>query len=365
MNNTELTDIINRISPPDAEVINKAIERQAALAKPPRSLGVLEDISIKLAGITGNVCNTLVRKRIIVLCADNGVTAEGISSAPVSVTAAQAVNMTLRHTGMSSMAAFFGDDVQVVDMGIATPYKCDKILNCRIMPGTNNIANGPAMSREDAIKAVLTGISLAQRASEESIDIIGVGEMGIGNTTTSTAVLCALTGMSVQDATGVGGGLTKDAFEHKKEIIAKALAVNSPDSSDVIDVISKVGGLDIAAMCGVFLGAALYRIPVLIDGFISIVAALCAYRLAPLSKEFMFASHASLEKGYALAAKELGLRPMFDLDMRLGEGSGCIPAFRIIDAACAEMNGTALFGDDSGINDGYLEEIRKEDGFSL
>ena len=359
-----LTDIINKITPPDEEAIRRASDRQAALAKPPRSLGTLEDISIKLAGITGQVCTSLPKKRIIVLCADNGVTEEGVSSAPVTVTAAQAMNMTHHLTGMSSMAAHFGDEVQVVDMGIATPYDNDRILNRRIMPGTNNIAKGPAMTQDDAVKAVLTGLDLVRMASEEGVNMLGVGEMGIGNTTTSAAVLCALTGLSAEEIAGVGGGLTKEAFQHKKEIIRQALDINQPDRMDVIDVIAKVGGLDIAAMCGVFLGASLYRKPAVIDGFISIVAALCAYRLAPLSKEFMFTSHASLEKGYSVAAHELGLKPLFDLEMRLGEGSGCVPAFRIIDAACAAMSGMALFGDDSGINDGYLTEIRKEEGFS-
>ena len=362
---TDLAELINQIQPLDHKAMDLAAERQAALAKPPRSLGTLEDISIRLAGITGRVCNELPKKRIIVLCADNGVVKEGVSSAPVSVTAAQAQNMTRCLTGMSSIADFFGDEVQVVDMGIATPYENDLILNRRVMQGTNDISEGPAMTREAAERAILTGIGLARQAADDKVDIIGVGEMGIGNTTTSSAVLCTLTDLSVETVTGKGGGLTDEAFKHKKEIITKAIEINKPYPGDVIDVISKVGGLDIAAMCGVFLGAAIYRKPVVIDGFISIVAALCAFRLAPLSAGFMFPSHSSLEVGYLHAAETLGLKPYFDLNMRLGEGSGCPLAFRIIDAACASMNGMALFGEESDIDDGYLAEIRKEEGFSL
>ena len=360
-----LTDYINRITPPDAKAMELAAARQASLAKPPGSLGFLEDISVKFAGITGKVTNTLDKTRVVVLCADNGVTEEGVSSTPVPVTAAQAVNMTKRCTGMSSIAGYFGDDVQVVDMGIVTPYDCPEILDRRVRCGTGNISKGPAMTRDEAVRAILTGIELAANASADGIKIIGSGEMGIGNTTTSAAVLSVLTGASVSEVTGKGAGLTPEAYENKKAVITKAIEINKPDPEDVIDVISKVGGLDMAAMCGLFLGGAVYHIPVVIDGLISAVSALSAYRLCPYVREYMFASHVSFEPGYNRVIDELGLKPVLDLDMRLGEGSGCPLAFRIIEGATAAMNGTALFGEESDIDDGYLEEIRKGDSFSV
>ncbi len=360
----ELKKLIDSVAPLDAGAMDKARARQAELAKPPGSLGRLEDISIRLAGITGRVCSRVDRRRIIVLCADNGVAAEGVASAPQSVTMAQAVNMTRRLTGMSTLAKHFGDDVQVVDMGIACPYTCPAILNRSLGKGTKNLYLEPAMTREQAVKAILTGASLAAQARDEGMQAVGVGEMGIGNTTTSAAVLAALTGLSVEKVTGRGGGITDESFKKKKHVIAAALEKHKPDPGDPVDVLSKVGGFDIAAMCGVFLGAAANRLPVVADGFISIVAALCAGRLCPGAAEYIFPSHASYEIGYTLAARELGLQPWLLLDMRLGEGSGCPLAFQVMDAACAVMNDMATFAEAS-INDDYLEEIRAGESFKV
>lgn len=354
-----LSDYINNISPLDASAMEMMKQRQQKLAKPPGSLGKLEDISIRLSGITGSVRNEIKKCRVIVCCADNGVTAEGVSSAPVSVTAAQAVNMTKHLTGMSSIAAFFGDEIEVVDVGIATPYDCDKIICQKVMNGTGNIAAEPAMTRSQAIRAIMTGIDRVKAAEKDGVDIIGAGEMGIGNTTTSTAVLSALTKTDPETITGRGGGLTDEAFFQKKEVIKRALRLHDPDPCDPVDVISKVGGLDIAAMCGIFLGAAYYRIPAVIDGFISAVSALLAVRMAPLCAGYLFPSHASVEPGYAIALKELGLSPYLQLNMRLGEGSGVPFAFRIIQGACAAAADMALFGSESAIDDGYLDKIRK------
>ena len=359
-----LTYLLQNIPPLDAAALDTARARQAMLAKPPGSLGKLEDISIRLAGITGQVQNTLERRRIIVLCADNGIAAEGVASAPQSVTASQAVNMTRHLTGMSALAAAFGDDVLVVDMGMVCPYDAPAILNRRIAAGTRNLVKEPAMTREEALRAILTGAELAKGAKAEGFDVIGVGEMGIGNTTTSAAVLSALTGAAVETVTGRGGGINDESFLRKKALIRQALELHRPDPADPVDVLSKVGGFDLAAMCGVFLGAAACRLPVVIDGFISIVAALCAARLAPATAEYFFPSHASYEQGYALAARELGLEPWLLLDMRLGEGSGCPLAFQIMRAACAAMNGMATFAG-AGINDEYLNEIREKESFQV
>ena len=364
MSEEELREQIARIEPLNEEATAAARKRQAILAKPPGSLGQLEEISVRLAGITGKVCNRVEARRILVFCADNGVVAEQVSCTPQSVTAVQAVQMTKRMTGMSCMAKAFGDDVQVIDVGIATPYSCAEIFDRKIALGTKNLALEPAMTREQAVRAILIGISFARTAKEDGIRLLGVGEMGIGNTTTSAAVLAALTGTDAEAVTGRGGGLTDAAFRKKIEIVRSALRREKPDPHDPIDVLTKVGGFDLAAMCGAFLGAALYRLPIVIDGFISVVAALCAARLCPKAAEFFFPSHASFEQGYQLAIDALGLQPWLLLGMRLGEGSGCPLAFRIIEAACTVMNDMETF-DDAKIDDGYLDEIRKGDHFSV
>ena len=361
---TLLETVLSGIRSADETAMQEARAYQMSLAKPPGSLGKLEDIAVRLAGITGQLHNRIGKKRIIVLCADNGVTGEGISSAPVSVTMAQAVNMTRHKTGMSCLARAFGCEVQVVDVGIVTPYRCDDILDRRIRNGTANLAKEPAMSYEEALQAVETGIKLARQAAEDGVSVVGVGEMGIGNTTTSSCVLSALTGLSATDVTGRGGGITDEAFAHKKAVVENALRLHAPDPEDPVDVLSKVGGLDLAAMCGVFLGCAERRLPVVIDGFISITAALCAARLAPDAADCFFPSHVSQEIGYLRAARELSLSPWLHLDMRLGEGSGCPLAFEILHAACVVMNDMATF-EEAAINDDYLEEIRKGDKFSV
>lgn len=360
----EIERILQNIKPLDRKVMDEAAKYQARLAKPPGSLGKLEGISIRLAGITGNLHNAIDRSRILVFCADNGVTAEGVSCAPQSVTAAQAVNMTKGLTGMSAMARYFGCSLVVADVGIATPYRCEAVRNCSIAKGTKNFAKEPAMTRRQTVEAIATGVRLASEAAQDGMDVIGIGEMGIGNTTTSSAVLAAITGLPVEAVTGRGGGVTDEGFLKKKQVIENALKLHKPDKTDPIDVLSKVGGFDLAAMCGAFLGAAACRMPAVADGLISVVAALCAARLCPDAKGYFFPSHCSYEIGYKAAADELGLDPWLNLGMRLGEGSGCPLAFEVLSAACAVMNGMATF-EDASINDGYLDEIRKKDSFSV
>ena len=352
------------IAPADNAAMEKARQRQAELAKPPGSLGKLEDYSIRLAGITGNVKNEIEKCRVIVLAADNGVTAEGVSSAPTSVTLSQVINMTRHITGMSSLAYYFGNEVVVADLGIDTDRKIPGVLDRKIRRSTGNIAKERAMTRQQVLDAIAVGLDLAADAAKDGVNAVGVGEMGIGNTTTSSAVLSALTGATPESVTGRGGGLTDQAFAVKKQVITQALALHHPDREDVVDVLSAVGGLDLAAMTGVFLGCALQHIPAVVDGFISIVAALCACRLNPNVKHYLFLSHASYEIGYRLAAEELGLEPCLLLDMRLGEGSGCPIAFQILKAACAVMNGMGTFAE-AAIQDDYLEPIRAQDSFTV
>ena len=350
-----------KIQPLDDAAMAKARERQAQLAKPPGSLGRLEDLSVQLAGITGTVHNKIEKKHLLVFAADNGVVVEGVSSAPQSVTLIQTINLTRAKTGTSTLCKHFGCGITVCDVGVNADIKEPKVLNRKIAYGTQNIVNGPAMSREQAVQAIMTGIELAQATDA---DVIGIGEMGIGNTTTSSAVLSVLLDADVDAVTGRGGGITDDSFLKKKQVIKDAIAINSPDKNDVIDVLAKVGGFDIAAMCGAFLGCAATRRPVVIDGFISAVAALCAYKLCPNSVQYFVPSHASYEIGYRLAMDAMHLQPLFLLGMRLGEGSGCPLAFEILDAACAIINDMATF-DQAGIDDGYLDEIREGDKFTV
>ena len=357
----ELKAYLDSIQPLDEAAMAKARERQAQLAKPPGSLGRLEDLSIQLAGITGKVHNKIEKKHLLVFAADNGVVAEGVSSAPQSVTLMQTINLTRAKTGASTLCKHFGCGITVCDVGVNADIKEPKVLNKKIAYGTQNIVSGPAMSREQAMQAIMTGIELAQNTDA---DVIGIGEMGIGNTTTSSAVLSVLLDADVDAVTGRGGGITDASFLKKKQVIKDAIAINSPNKNDVIDVLAKVGGFDIAAMCGAFLGCAATRRPVVIDGFISAVAALCAYKLCPNSVQYFVPSHASYEIGYRLAMDAMHLQPLFLLGMRLGEGSGCPLAFEILEAACAIINDMATF-DQAGIDDGYLDEIREGDKFTV
>lgn len=377
MNNEKiLFQLIGQIEDLDTAAMDAAKERQDYLAKVPGSLGYLEDISIKIAGITGKVMDNDVSKQcVVIMCADNGVVEEGVASAPQSVTLMQTINFTRRITGVSSMAKYFDIDILAVDVGVKMEIPQElltdamltedktipiKIVNRRIANGTKNLAKEAAMTREEAIQAMLTGIESVEAMKKAGITLFGVGEMGIGNTTTSAAVLSAFTGEKAEVVVGRGGGLNDEGLAKKIKIVDDA--VNNWCMSDPIEKLAKVGGFDICAMVGAFIGAGIYRIPVVIDGFISMVAAYVAKELNPKAKDFMFASHKSFEKGYVIAMEKMGLSPLFDLGMRLGEGSGCPIAFKIIETACASMNLMKTL-EEGSIDGGYLEEIREENLF--
>ena len=357
----KLRDLLQCVTPLDAAAMEEARKRQAQLAKPPGSLGRLEELSIQLAGITGKVHNTVEKKHLLVFAADNGVVAEGVASAPQSVTLMQTINLTRAKTGASVLTKHFGCGITVCDVGVNADIREKAVLNRKIAYGTRNMAQEPAMTREQALQAILTGVELAQNTEA---DVFGIGEMGIGNTSTSSAVLSVLLDADVEKVTGRGGGVTDEGFLKKKNAIRRAIAINKPNPDDVVDVLSKVGGFDLAAMCGAFIGSALTHRPVVIDGFISVVAALCAVRLCPNARGYLVPSHASYEIGYQLAMEALELQPIFLLGMRLGEGSGCPLAFQVLEAACAIINDMATF-DQAGIDDGYLDEIREGDKFSV
>ena len=357
-----LHDTIGAIAPLDEEAMEAARQRQDSLAKPPRSLGRLEDISVRMAGITGNVFNHADNRQVLIFSSDNGVVIEGVASAPQSVTIAQTINFVRGLTGVATLAKHYNTKLRVVDVGINAEFSYPGVENRKIALGTHNIARGPAMTRAQALQAICTGVECACESAAAGVEILGIGEMGIGNTTTSAAVLSALTGLEADKVAGRGGGVNDKGFKRKLEIIAGAIQREMPDPNDAVDVIAKVGGFDIAAMAGAFIGAAVSRLPVVIDGFISAVAALCASKIAPGCERYMFASHASYEIGYARAMEALDIKPMFDLEMRLGEGSGCPIAFEIISAALTVIRDMGTFAD-AEICDDYLSEIRGDERF--
>lgn len=351
-----------KIAPLNADAMRRAEERQISLAKPPKSLGMLEEISIRWAGMTDGRIGGAKKRRVLIFSSDNGVAEEGVASAPQSVTLAQTVNFARGLTGVAVLAKHYNTELYITDVGINAVFAYPGVRDCKIAMGTRNIAREPAMTREQALRAMEIGREAAHQAARDGMDVIGVGEMGIGNTTTSSAILSCLMNLPAEETVGRGGGVNDAGFARKKQIIDEAIARMRPDPDDMIDVLSKVGGFDIAAMCGAFLGAAEMRLPVVIDGYISAVAALCAYRINAGCADYCFASHVSSERGYALAIREMRLKPMLLLDMRLGEGSGCPIAFEIIDSALTVLRDMATF-EEARIDDDYLAEIRSETRF--
>lgn len=349
--------VVNGIKPSDEDAKVEAAKRLDSLIKPIGSLGTLEEIAIKLSGITGKVKNHIGRKCVIIMSADNGVYEEGVSSAPQVITAAQTINFTKGITGISVLAKHAGSDIRVVDIGIKSDMNYPDIVNRKIRKGTANMVMGPAMSPEEAVKAIEVGIEMVGDLVKEGYTLLGTGEMGIGNTSTSSAALMSFTGISADEAVGKGAGLTEVGFSLKKNVIKKALEVNKPDKDNPIDVLSKVGGFDIAGMTGCFLGASYYRVPIVIDGFISAAAALTAYKINPLVRDFMIPSHSSAEPGYNYIMKEMGLSPILNLNMRLGEGTGCPLAFNIIEASIQIINNMGTFEEAAMQND-FLIDIR-------
>ena len=357
-----IRETVFRITPPDAAAMEMARARQESLAKPPHSLGTLEDLSVQIAGLTGKIINHADKRRVIVFASDNGVVEEGVSSAPQSVTLAQTINISRGLTGLGVIAKHYHANVEVIDVGVNAHFECPTVRNEKIAFGTKNFAKEPAMTRDQAERAIEIGIRAVERAARDGIQILGTGEMGIGNTSTSSAVLSALLNLPAEETVSRGGGVNDRSFQHKKEIVDAAIARMQPDPNDPIDVLSKVGGFDLCGMTGAFLAAAANRIPIVIDGFISVVAALCAYRMAPNCVNAMIPSHASVERGYMAAVRAMHLDPPLNLHMRLGEGSGCPIMFEIVSTALDVMENMATF-ETAAIDDAYLNEIRSNERF--
>ena len=356
---TLLKETIERIQPLDKDTQNEAKNYIDGLIKPIGSLGKLETIAAQIAGITGKVKGNQMKKRgIVVMCADNGIHAEGVAVAGQEVTTLMAHCMAKGVTGVTVFAKEANADCVLVVVGINSDDVIPGMIHKKIAKGTANFAKGPAMSYDDCIKAMEIGIEIVDQLAEEGYDIIGTGELGMANTSSSSCVLVALSDVTMDEAVGKGAGLTDEAHQHKKDVLNKALALNKPNANDPIDVIAKVGGFDIAGLVGVYLACAAHRIPVVVDGFISAAAALAAVKLCPLASDYMITSHCSAEPGFHAMMKALQKEPMLMLDMRLGEGSGCPLAFHIVDTALAMVNEMATFGE-AAINNEDFVDIRE------
>ena len=338
-----LTKLLETIRPLDENAMESARLHWDAIAKPLHSLGRLEDMIVQLAGICENPVPAPRKKAVLIFCADNGIVAEGVTQTTQDVTAAVTQNFAKGIASVNALSRICGAEVFPVDIGVAQALDCPGVLNRKVAFGTQNFAHGPAMRRDEAEQAVCTGIDLVQEKAAEGYNLIVTGEMGIGNTTTSSAVFSVLQGLPPEQVTGRGAGLSEAGLQHKIQVISRAVAALQPDPVDVLDVLSKVGGFDVCGMMGAFLGGAICRVPVLVDGFISAVAANCAVRLCPACRDYIFASHCSKEPAGKMALDALHLRAYLDCEMCLGEGTGGVIAAKLFDFALAAYDEIAGF----------------------
>lgn len=346
----DIESIVQTIGQPDEKSKSLARKRQDMLTKPRGSLGRLEELSIQLAGIYGTEKPEIGRKAIYTMAADHGVTAEGVSAYPSDVTAQMVLNFANQGAAINVLGAFAGAEVITVDMGVrANCTWPESIVSCAIRSGTGNFARELAMTREEATQAVLKGAELCNDIIDRGVNLVGIGDMGIGNTTSASAITAVFTELPVSDVTGHGTGIDDYHLEKKIATIEAALDFHSPNPSDPIGVLSKVGGLEIAGMTGVIIAAASRDIPIVLDGFISGSSALIAAALAPASREYMIAAHQSVERGHESILRALELEPVLDLRMRLGEGTGAALAMMILEAACKILTEMATF-EETGIS---------------
>lgn len=340
-----LNDTLKHITPLNSEAMNEAQSFQNRFIKPSGSLGELERISIRIAGITGRPKNTLTRKIICLFGSDHGIYDEGVCSSPQELTRKlMEVYATQQNAGINILSRQAGAELRLYDLGVKGLGNHENIITRKFMPnGTNNFLHGRAMPLELAEEVLMYGMSIVQDAKTEGVNLIGTGEVGMSNTTPACACIMAALNTRDDSLIGRGAGLSDEMYEHKKNVILEALRFHESNLTDPLNIISCVGGLDIAAMTGIFIGGAIYHVPVIIDGVISIAAALLAYHLEPLTREYMFASHESLEPAYNYASKFLSLIPPLKLNMRLGEGTGCAVFMHVIDDALAVINEMGTF----------------------
>lgn len=328
-----IESICKNIYPLDTRFMEQAQARQDRLIKPQGSLGKLEDISIQLAGIYGSKYFDTTKKIVLSFACDHGVYEEGVAPNDQNITLLQSMNFPKKINGVGTISKFVGSDVQLIDVGINCDEPIEGVIDCKIRKSTSNMAKGPAMTRQEAIRAIEIGIEMSEKYIQEDYKVIGIGEMGIANTTPSTAIISVIGGCDPEEITGIGAGLKKELIAHKAQVIRTAIEINQPNPTDGIDILQKVGGFEIGSMAGVILGCSANRVPVVLDGFISYAAALIAVNINPRCKDYMIASHYSAEPGAKKALELLGLDPFLKMDMRLGEGSGAALAFNMIEAA--------------------------------
>jgi len=341
-----INQLLAQITPLDEAAMEAARTRQNALTKPPGSLGRLEEISIRLAGITGQTLPRLQHKVVTVMAGDHGVVAEGVSAYPSEVTPQMVTNFLRGGAAINVFARQAGARVVIVDMGVAAPLEPHPhLLDKKIAFGTENITRGPAMSQIKAVRAIAAGAMVVEGEIEKGLDVLATGDMGIGNTTPSAAIATALTGYSADALVGRGTGVDDPGLYRKIEAVERALAVNQPDPEDGVDVLAKVGGFEIAGLAGAILAAAAHHRPVVIDGYISTAAAMIAVSLCPQVVNYLFAAHCSVELGHRLMLEWLGLEPLLELDLRLGEGTGAVLAFFLLDAASLVLADMATFAE--------------------
>ncbi len=340
----KLEKTLHSIKPLDKNAMAVARQRQDTLTKPLGSLGRLEELSIQIAGITANPLPKLEHKAIITMAADHGVVAEGVTLYPQEVTRQMVLNFLNCGAGINVLAKHIGARVIVVDMGVIGGFPPTPGLICKMIDfGTMNMAQGPSMTRQHAIDSIEAGIELVEAEASQGLDIVGTGDMGIGNTTASSAIFAAMSKLSIARITGRGTGIDDKQLAHKVSIIEQALEINKPDCKDPLDVLAKVGGFEIGGLAGVMLAGAARRIPVVIDGFISSAAALIATGLSPEVKDYLIAAHCSAEAGHRLLLEFLGLQPLLDLKMRLGEGTGAALGISLAEAAVKILTQMATF----------------------
>ncbi len=343
----QLLEVMTVIPPLDNAAMAAARTRQNSLTKPPGSLGRLEEVSIQLAGIFG-VCPPPVSQHptVLIFAGDHGVVAQGVSAFPQEVTPQMVVNFLRGGAAINVLARQAGAKVVVVDAGVAADLPSSAgLINAKVAAGTQDISQGPAMTRSQALAALAVGKEAVEREISAGLDLLACGEMGIGNTTPATAIVATFTGFSPSAVTGPGTGLDNSAIAHKVQVVEQALAVNQPDPGDPVGVLSKVGGFEIGAIAGAMLAAAAKRVPIVVDGFIATAGAMIAAALAPEARAYMLAGHRSAEPGHDAALRHLGLSPLLDLQMRLGEGTGAVLAMQIIEAAVRTLAEMATFAD--------------------
>jgi nicotinate-nucleotide--dimethylbenzimidazole phosphoribosyltransferase len=347
---TWLETTLAQIQPLDPRLIEQAQQRLDRLTKPPGSLGRLEELARRYVAITGQVAPQIGRKAVVIFAADHGVVAEGVSAYPPAVTAQMVLNFLQGGAAINALARHAGAEVRVVDIGVAAELPAlPGLVVHKVRPGTANMARGPAMTRQEAQHCLEIGLAMARQCHADGVSVVATGDMGIGNTTPSSALVALFTGAAVEQVTGYGTGIDDVTRRHKVAVIEQALQINAPLAADPVGALAAIGGLEIGGIAGLILGCASHRLPVLIDGLIATAAALVAATLQPHVKDYMIAAHTSVEVGQQVAWRFLGQTPLLDLHMRLGEGTGAVLAMSLLEAAIRVYNDMATF-DEAGVS---------------